>query len=355
MSRYFSEKYKNLTPYTPGEQPGTRDFVKLNTNESPFPPSPLAVKLAEEAARNLNLYSDPELKKIRAELSGRLGVGMENVICGNGSDEILDLAFAAFCDKNRPAVFPDITYGFYPVFAEVNQVPYKEVPLFEDLTVDVDGLINTKGNVFIANPNAPTGIFLGLDRIEEILRAKKDSVVIVDEAYVDFGGESAVPLIEKYPNLLVTGTFSKSRSLAGGRLGFGIGNKELINDLNTLRYSRNPYNVNSMTEMAGVGALRDDEYMKKNAETVKATRAYLTEELRKLGFYLPDSSANFVFAEKKGFGGAYLYEELKKRKILVRHFSKPRIDSFLRITVGTMEQTDILLKALKNIISRPGD
>ncbi len=351
MSRFFSEKYNSLTPYTPGEQPGTRDYVKLNTNECPFPPSPLAMKLAAEAAGSLNLYSDPELKKIRAELADYFGIKKENVICGNGSDEILDFAFAAFCDKNTPAVFPDITYGFYPVFSEANFVPYKEVPLLEDFTVDVDGLIENEGTVFIANPNAPTGIFLPLGEIEKILKAKKNNVVVVDEAYIDFGGESAVKLTGKYDNLLVTGTFSKSRSLAGGRLGFGIGNESLINDLNTLRYSRNPYNVNSMTEAAGIGAVRDDAYMKKNAETIAANRTYLTEELRKMGFTVPDSAANFVFAAKSGCKGSFLYEELKKRKVLVRHFSKPRIDDYLRITVGTREQVDILLREIKTIIS----
>lgn len=351
MSRFFSEKYNSLTPYTPGEQPGTRDYVKLNTNECPFPPSPLAVELAAKAAENLNLYSDPELKKIRAELADYYGVGKENVICGNGSDEILDFAFAAFCDKNTPAVFPDITYGFYPVFSEANFIPYKEVPLREDLTVDTDGLIENKGTVFIANPNAPTGIFLPLSEIERILKAKKDNVVVVDEAYIDFGGESAVKFTEKYDNLLVTGTFSKSRSLAGGRLGFGIGNEQLINDLNTLRYSRNPYNVNYMTEAAGIGAVRDDAYMKKNVKTIAENREYLIGELRKLGFSVPDSAANFVFATKSGFSGSFLYEELKKRRVLVRHFSKPRIDDYLRITVGTREQVDILLEELKTIIS----
>ena len=309
------------------------------------------MKLAAEAAGSLNLYSDPELKKIRAELAGYFGVKKENVICGNGSDEILDFAFAAFCDKNTPAVFPDITYGFYPVFSEANFVPYEEVPLLEDFTVDVEGLIENKGNVFIANPNAPTGIFLPLGEIEKILKAKKNNVVVVDEAYIDFGGESAVKLTEKYDNLLVTGTFSKSRSLAGGRLGFGIGNESLINDLNTLRYSRNPYNVNSMTEAAGIGAVRDDAYMKKNVKTIAENREYLIGELRKLGFSVPDSAANFVFATKSGFSGSFLYEELKKRRVLVRHFSKPRIDDYLRITVGTREQVDILLGELKTIIS----
>lgn len=355
MSRFFSEKYNKLTPYTPGEQPGTRDYVKLNTNECPFPPSPLAVELASKAAEGLNLYSDPELKKIRAELASYYGVKPENVICGNGSDEVLDLAFAAFCDKKTPAVFPDITYGFYPVFAEANFVPYEEVPLRDDFTVDVDGLINVPGNVFIANPNAPTGIFLGLDEIERIAAAKPDNVIVVDEAYIDFGGGSAVKFTEKYDNLLVTGTFSKSRSLAGGRLGFGIGNAALINDMNTLRYSRNPYNVNSMTEQAGIGALRDDAYMKKNVKTIAENRAFLTDELRRMGFTVPDSAANFVFASKKGLEGGYIYSELKKRKVLVRHFPKPRIDAWLRITVGTREQIDVLLRELKTIISQAGD
>ena len=233
MSRFFSEKYKNLVPYTPGEQPKTRQYIKLNTNESPFPPSKKAVEYAAEAARNLQLYPDPECRRLTEAVAERLGVSYDEVLLTNGSDEILNFAFMAFCDKDHPAAFADITYGFYSVFAEINGVPYTKIPLAEDFTIRVEDYYNLGKTIFIANPNAPTGIALTRDQIEEILRRNPDTVVVVDEAYVDFGAQSAISLIRKYDNLLVTQTFSKSRSMAGARLGFGVGCPALIRDLNS--------------------------------------------------------------------------------------------------------------------------
>jgi len=255
MSRFFSQKYDALTPYTPGEQPKEKKYIKLNTNESPFPPSPKAIEAASKAAGALQLYSDPTAAKLHEMIAALYGVKSQNVLATNGSDEILNFAFMAFCDGNHPAVFPNITYGFYSVFAELNGVPYEEIPLKADFTIDPKDYIGIGKTIFIANPNAPTGIALSLDTIEEIVKSNPDSVVVIDEAYVDFGGETAAPLTKQYKNLLVTGTFSKSRSMAGARLGFGIACEELINDLNTIKYSTNPYNVNSMTMAAGIATL----------------------------------------------------------------------------------------------------
>lgn len=350
MSRFLSKKYSSLTPYTPGEQPKERKYIKLNTNESPFPPSTKAVELAKRAAESLELYSDPEIKKLTEKIAEMCCVAPECVICTNGSDEILNFAFMAFCDREHPAVFPDITYGFYPVFAELNGVPYKEIPLREDFTVNVGDYIGINKNIFIANPNAPTGIALSLDEIERIVSSNPDNIVVIDEAYVDFGGESAVTLTQKYENLLVTQTFSKSRSMAGARLGFGVACPSLIADLNTIRYSTNPYNVNSMTMAAGLGVLEDEEYTKNNCRTVIENREYAARELQKLGFTLTDSKANFLFAKHERIDGGELYKKLRERGILIRHFTKARITDYNRITVGSRDEMDALIAAISDIL-----
>ena len=350
MSRFFSDKFSSLTPYTPGEQPKDRRFVKLNTNESPFAPSQKAREYAATAAKSLQLYCDIDCTKLCEKLARMYGIKKENVLFTNGSDEALNFAFAAFCDDGCPAVFPDITYGFYPVFAQLNHVPYEEIPLNEDFTINVDDYIGVGKTIFIANPNAPTGIALSLSDIERILAGNPDTVVVVDEAYVDFGAESAVGLIEKYDNLLVTQTFSKSRSLAGGRLGMAIGCADIIRDLNTVKFSTNPYNVNSMTQAAGLGALEDQAYFEENCATIMENRAYLTRELEKPGFVTTDSSTNFVFVMHPEIEGEKLYRELKERGVLIRHFTLPRIKDYNRITVGTKDQIDVLLNNIKAII-----
>lgn len=350
MSRFFSEKYKGLDPYTPGEQPKDMKYVKLNTNESPFPPSPKAVEYAAKAASMLQLYPDPECSLLTEKLAGLLGVDKSEVIINNGSDEILNFAFMAFCDKNTPAVFPDISYGFYPVFAQINNVPYEEIPLKEDFSIDPEDYKGVNKTVVIANPNAPTGMTISLSDIEDILKSNPDNVVIIDEAYVDFGGESAVPLIKKYDNLLVTGTFSKSRSMAGARLGFGVGSKELIRDLNAIKYSTNPYNINRMTAAAGLGVLEDEEYTRANCKTVMENRRITTEKLTELGFITTDSKTNFIFAKHPDVSGEHLYLELKKRGVLVRHFKKERICDYIRITVGSSEQMKIFTDTLEKIL-----
>lgn len=350
MSRFFSDKYASLTPYTPGEQPQERKYVKLNTNESPFPPSPYAQKMARTEAGDLQLYSDPTCRKLVAAAAEKLGVGEDEILFTNGSDEILNFAFMAFCDESHPAVFPDVTYGFYSVFADLNHVPYEAKPLNDDFTVNVEDYIGVGKTVFLANPNAPTGIALPLCDIERIVASNPDNVVVIDEAYVDFGAESAMPLIPKYPNLLVTQTFSKSRSLAGARLGFGAGQKKLIADLNTIKYSTNPYNVNRMTMAAGVGALCDTEYFEKNCAAIIANRCFTVKELARLGFEMTDSKSNFLFARHKQKGGKEIYLELKEKGVLVRHFETERLRDYNRITVGSLDEMKILISTLEEIL-----
>ena len=354
MSRFFSGKYAHLEAYTPGEQPKDMQYTKLNTNESPFPPSDKAQSFAADAAKRLQLYCDPECTALTAEFAALYGIAEDEVLFTNGSDDALNFCFMAFCDDEHPAAFADITYGFYPVFAQLNRIPYEEIPLRDDFTVNVDDYIGIGKTIFIANPNAPTGIALPLSDIERILRSNPDNIVIVDEAYVDFGAQSAVGLIHEYDNLVVTQTFSKSRSLAGGRLGMAMADRELIRDLNTLKYSTNPYNVSSMTQAAGIGVLKDEEYTRKNCAVIAENRAYLTDQLERLGFEHTDSVSNFVFAEHPRFDGGELYIKLKERGVLIRHFTKERIKDYNRITVGTKEQLDILLDNIKDILSEAG-
>ena len=350
MSRFFSKKYKNLTPYTPGEQPKDTQYVKLNTNESPFPPSPNALRMAAEAAGNLQLYSDPECRDLVKKAAEVFGIAEDEILFTNGSDEVLNFAFMAFCDACHPVVFPDISYGFYKVFAALNCIPYEEIPLAEDFTIDPKAYCGIHKNIVIANPNAPTGIALPVSAIEEIIKSNPNNVVIIDEAYVDFGGESVIPLIRKYDNLLVTGTFSKSRSLAGGRLGFGIGCKALIGDLNTIKYATNPYNVNRMTMAAGVGTLLDEDYIQKNCQTIMEVRQWTMQQLQDAGFVMTDSKANFIFAMHPLADGKEIYLRMKKKGVLIRHFDTPRLRQYNRITVGSRAQMEIFLEKLKEVL-----
>lgn len=350
MSRYLTEKLSRLTPYTPGEQPKDMKYIKLNTNESPYPPSEAVTLAARSSGEHLELYCDPECKRLTEKAAEVFGVGAENVIMTNGSDEVLYFSFMAWGDSAHPFAFPDITYGFYPVFAELLGIPYQTVPLREDFSINVDDYIGIGKNIVIANPNAPTGLCLSLNDIERIVKSNPDNVVIIDEAYVDFGGESAIKLTEKYGNLLVTGTFSKSRSMAGARLGFGIGDKELIADLCTIKYSTNPYNVNSMTQATGYAALADNEYYMANCKRIMETREYTSGELTRLGFSVIPSKANFVFAKSDKISGEELYKKLKENGILVRHFKNDRIKDYNRITIGTREQMEALVAAVEGIL-----
>lgn len=350
MSRFFSNKYSELKPYVPGEQPKDRRYIKLNTNESPFPPSIKAQEYAARASQSLQLYSDPDCTAITDRMAQIYGVKPSQVFFGNGSDEVLYLAFLAYCDVQTPAYFPDITYGFYKVFAQFLGIPYEQIALNRDFSIPIEQFYGVDGTIFIANPNAPTGKLLSLIQIEQILQQNLDHVVVVDEAYIDFGGESAVKLIEKYENLLVTQTFSKSRSLAGARLGMAFGNEALITDLRTAKFSINPYNVNSMTMAAGLGALEDDAYTKENCATIIENREYTTKMLRHLNFTVLDSLTNFVMASSPVISGGELYSALKQRGILVRYFDSERLRSYVRITIGTREQMDALLAAIREIL-----
>lgn len=351
MSRFFSSKYSSLTPYTPGEQPQERKYLKLNTNESPFPPSPLAQRLAREAAGDCQLYSDPECRALVKIAAEKLGVKENEILFTNGSDEILNFAFMAFCDKEHPAVFPNISYGFYPVFANVNNIPYEEIPLKDDFSININDYMGINKTIFIANPNAPTGIALSRDDIEKIVASNPDSVVVIDEAYVDFGTESSLSLIHKYDNLLVCQTLSKSRSLAGARLGFGVASSELIKDLNTIKYSTNPYNINRMTAAAGIGAITDTEYFESNCKIIAENREWTMEELKKLGFAMTNSKSNFIFVKNPDISGMELYLRLKENGVLIRHFETPLLKDYNRVTIGSREQMESFIESVKDVLS----
>ncbi len=355
MSRFISHRFDSLKEYVPGEQPQDKKYIKLNTNESPYPPAPGVIeRLHDGEIRNLKLYSDPECRRLREMLAVQYGVGIENVFVSNGSDESLSFAFMAFCDGACGAVFPDISYGFYKVYANLYGIAYTAVPLAEDFTVCPADYYGAGATVVIANPNAPTGIALSLDEIEEIVKRNPDNVVVIDEAYVDFGAESAVPLTKKYDNLLVVQTFSKSRSMAGARLGFAIGHASLIADLNKIKFSTNPYNVNRLTAAAGEATLAAQAYYDANCQKIIETREWTAQKLATLDFTMTASKANFLFARHKSADGGALYRALKERGILVRHFAADRISPYLRITVGAPAEMEALINALTEILSNGG-
>lgn len=349
MSQYFSKKFDKLTPYVPGEQPQDQQYVKLNTNESPFDPPKEVVRVVKEASRKLRLYSDPESRELTQAVADYYGLEYENVMVTNGSDEALNYAFMAFSDEEHPIVFPEITYGFYPCIANINQIPYETISLREDFTIDVRDYTELNKNICIANPNAPTGIALSLEEVEQIVRTNPNNIIIIDEAYVDFGARSAVPLLYRYDNLLITQTFSKSRSLAGGRLGFVLGSKELIADLITLKYASNPYNVNHMTAAAGVVTLRENTYFKNSCQAIQFNRRYTRRALEELGFDVLPSSANFLFVRTDRISGKELYLKLKEKGVLIRHFDDPKITDWNRVTIGTKQQMDTFLSLVEEI------
>ena len=348
MSRFLKEAFRSLDVYVPGEQPRDKKYIKLNTNESPFPPSPEVLEAVAKEAGDLQLYSDPECTALRKTAAELFGVQPENIFCGNGSDEVLNFAF---CDENKGMAFPSISYGFYPVFGDLYGLDCTAIPLKEDFSVDPADYFGLDKNIVIANPNAPTGMLLTVDEIRAILDANRDNVVIIDEAYVDFGGKSCLPLIAEYDNLLVVQTFSKSRSLAGGRLGFGFAQPEIIADLNRVKYSTNPYNINRCTLAAGEAALRSQAYYDKNCQTIIENRAFTTKALRDLGFEVLPSSANFIFARHPQLAGETLYRTLKDMGILVRHFSREEIADFVRITIGSESQMRALVSAVQTILT----
>ena len=353
MSGFLNSRFSALEAYTPGEQPRDKQYIKLNTNESPYPPSPEVLKaLTEQDVADLRLYSDPEGTALRRKLAALYGCGPENVFLSNGSDDILNFAFLAFSEDG--AVFPSLTYSFYPVFCNLHGVDYETVDLNEDFTVNVERMKGRGKLTVLANPNAPTGIALPLEQVEEIIASNPGHVVVIDEAYVDFGGQSAAGLIRKYDNLLVVMTYSKSRSMAGARLGFALAGRAIIEDLEKIKYSTNPYNVNRLTLKLGEAAADSDEYFRKNAREIVETRTRVTEELRALGFTVPASSSNFVFIRKDGLDGAGLYRKLKDRGILIRHFSDPRIADWNRVTIGTPAEMAEFVRQVKTILEEEG-
>ena len=350
MSRFFSLRLVGLNAYVPGEQPQDRQYVKLNTNESPYPPSSRTQNFAQMELDKLHLYPDPDCNELRAAIANRYGVGADQVICANGSDDILSYLFQAFCDSQHGVAFPDVTYGFYPVYAALYGIPYRTIPLRQDFTLNPADYARLGCTIILANPNAQTGLAVSLADVAGIAAANPDHLLAVDEAYVDFGGESAIELLSAYDNILVVRTFSKSRSLAGGRLGFAIGSPDLILDLNQVKYSTNPYTVNRLTQAAGIGALADDGYYMDCCRRIMETREQTRERLLDLGMEVTVSQANFLLARSPVVSGQQLYAALKDRGILVRHFQDTRIRDWVRITIGTPQQMDLLLLAISEIL-----
>lgn len=349
MSKFFASKYKELEAYTPGEQPRDMKYIKLNTNESPYPPSKETIDAVKsENALMLNLYPDPTCAELKKVLGERYSVNAENVFVSNGSDDILNFAFMAFGENG--VIFPDISYGFYEVFSELHNLPYKKIPLGDNLEIRAEDYKNAGAMIAIANPNAPTGLLLTLDEIREILATNPDNIVLIDEAYIDFGGKSSASLLSEFENLLVVQTFSKSRSLAGARLGFALAGSEIIADLEKIKYSTNPYSINRLTLAAGIAAVESDKYYMDNAGEIIKTREYTKNELLKLGFSVTDSYANFLFAKKEGIDGKSFYEELRKRGVLVRHFDKERIKDYNRITIGNPKEMETFIEVTKTIL-----
>lgn len=356
LSRFLSERFRSARPYVPGEQPqGGQRYIKLNTNESPFPPSPrVTAAITAEEVEKLRLYSDPDARPLTAAIARRYGVDGRQVFVGNGSDEVLAFAFLAFGSGGKAFRFPALSYGFYPVFARLFGVEFEAVPLREDFTIDPADYIGCGKNVVIANPNAPTGLALGRRTIGEIARSNPDSVVLVDEAYVDFGGESAVPLLGEHDNLLIVQTFSKSRSLAGMRVGFALGSPGLIGDLQQMKFSFNPYNLDRLAILAGTAAMEDEAYFCACTEKVCATRRRVTGALRALGFTVLESKANFVFAKPAGISGEALFTALRARGVLTRRWDEPLIRDYLRISIGSDEEMDAFLQKTAEILREAG-
>ena len=349
MSRYLKEELQVLRAYTPGEQPQDQVYIKLNTNESPYPPAPsVAAAITRQEVEQLRLYSDPTGAELKGKLAGLYGVEPENVFLSNGSDEVLNFAFLAFGAEG--VAYPDISYGFYQVFAQLYQLDAVEIPLKEDFTVDYRDYCGIGRMVLLANPNAPTGRSIPVAEIRQICQTNRDHVVLIDEAYVDFGGETALPLVKEFDNLLVIRTFSKSRCLAGGRLGYAFGSRALIEDLEKIKYSTNPYNLDRLTLRLGVATVEAEDYYREKCAAICRTRQWTAGQLEALGFQVLPSLTNFLFAKTEAMDGEVLYQALKRRGILVRHFSNPRICQYNRITIGTQAQMEQLVQTLKEVL-----
>lgn len=351
MSREWTKNLRNIEPYVPGEQSKDKDIVKINANENPYPPSPKAIDVLKSFDTNkLRFYPSANSTKLKEAIAKYYKVDVSNVFVGNGSDDVLAVAFQSFFNSDKPIAYPDLTYSFYPVWCSLFGIEYKNYPVGDDFRINPEDYREENGGVVIPNPNAPTSLGEGLDFVKKILDYNQDSVVIIDEAYVDFGGTSSIPLINKYENLLVTGTFSKSRSLAGLRIGFAIGSKALIDVMEAVKNSYNSYTVDSLSIEMGAASIEDDEYFKSTCQKVIETRERVTLELEKLGFDVLDSQTNFIFATHNEHNMKSLFEYLKTQKVFIRYFSLPRIENYVRITIGTNEEMDIFLKKTKEFI-----
>ncbi len=351
MSKFLAPKYADLEAYTPGEQPKAGQYIKLNTNENPFPPAPESAEAVAEKVAMLNIYNDNTCAALTTTFANYYNIDEENVIFANGSDEILAFCFLAFCDEKTGVAFPEISYGFYKVFAKLFSIEPEKIPLCDDLTINIADYFGKNKTIVIANPNAPTGIALTPAQIEEILKATPENIVVIDEAYVDFGGESVIPLTKIYDNLIVSGTFSKSRNLAGARLGYAVASSSLIADLNKIKYSYNPYNVNALTQALGKVSIEQDAYFKDCIAKIVAARDEFVTDIATLGFETLPSSANLIFTKHKTASGTMLYNELRNRNVLVRHFDDEKIKDYLRISIGTMDDMKKVAKILEEILA----
>lgn len=351
MSKFLSDKANSVVPYVQGEQPKDKKYIKLNTNESPYPPSKNVKKIITESNfDDLRLYPDPDISDLKNKIAKKYKIETENIFIGNGSDEILAFSFMAFFNRGDKIYYPNITYSFYSVYSDLFDLNEKKIPLKEDFSINVNDYKNLDSGIVIANPNAPTGILLKLNDVEDIIKTNPNNIIIIDEAYIDFGGESAMKLINKYDNLLVIQTFSKSRSLAGMRLGFSFGNKELIRGLKNIKFSFNSYTINRLSILAGIEAFKDEEYFKESISKIINTREKTKEKLKELGFKVLDSKSNFLFMSHNKIFAEDIYLKLKANGILVRYFKQDIINNFIRATIGTDEEMIIFINALKKIV-----
>jgi histidinol-phosphate aminotransferase len=352
MSKYWSPVIRKLKPYVPGEQPKQANLIKLNTNENPYPPSPRVLEvIRSQADETLRLYPDPNCDALKTAVADYFGLENRQVFVGNGSDEILGLAFLAFFKQSRPILFPDITYSFYEVYCDIFQIAHNRISLTDAFDISLTAYETLNGGIIFPNPNAPTGRLVPLNSIEALLQKNRESVVIVDEAYIDFGGETAIPLIAAFPNLLVVQTLSKSRSLAGLRVGMAMGAEALIEGLDRAKNSFNSYPLDRLAIAGAVAALEDDAYFQQTRRRVMATREQVVSELEKIGFYILTSKANFIFIRHESIGAAALFRHLREKGVLVRHFDKPRINEYLRVTIGTPSDMKAFVAALKQIVN----
>ncbi|MBA5850575.1 histidinol-phosphate transaminase [Clostridium sp. cel8] len=352
MSKYWSRVTKNVEPYVCGEQPKDKKYIKLNTNENPYPPSQKVLNAIKNAANSdLRLYPDPNCDKLRKTIANYYNLNEDQVFIGNGSDEVLAMSFLAFFDNSETILFPDISYSFYPVYANLYNIKYKNIKLNEDFSIPVEKFLGENGGIVLPNPNAPTGICLDRQSIKNILEKNSDKVVIIDEAYIDFGGDSVVSLIKNYKNLLVIQTLSKSRCLAGVRVGFALGNTELIEGLNRIKNSFNSYTVDRIASEAAVAAIEDEDYFKKCTKRIIDTRESTVKKLENIGFKVIPSKANFIFITHPKYSAKDIFLSLRKKGVLVRYFNKERIDNYLRVSIGSEEEMEIFIKRLEEVLN----